>query len=169
MSTEVLFTEKQRFTQWWVWLISFIPLLLSSFGLIYQLVTGNPFGNNPADNREYLFIIGSSLLVPLLITCISLRTKVLADGIVYRFSPFHLKNRFIPFSDIQKCNVREYSPLKEYGGWGIRYGLSGKCYNISGNKGLQLYLKNGRKLMIGTRRAAELEKVIEKAFVINRP
>ena len=75
-SAKVLFSETQRFRQWWVWLIAAIPLLLSSGGLIYQLTTGKPFGNNPANTGEYIIIIATACLVPLLFWFMRLDTRI---------------------------------------------------------------------------------------------
>ena len=60
--------------------------------------------------------------------------------------------------------VRQYSPLLEYGGWGMRIGLfgKGKAWNISGDKGLQLEFTNQKKLLIGTNQPEELAATLEK-------
>ncbi|SDL02555.1 hypothetical protein SAMN04487898_11451 [Pedobacter sp. ok626] len=65
---------------------------------------------------------------------------------------------------IDKYYIRTYSPLGEYGGWGIRYSMSGQgmAYNVSGNKGLQLELNNGKKILIGTNNPTELEAALTK-------
>ena len=81
----------------------------------------------------------------------------------YQFFPIHLKERTIPFGDIESFKARKYSPLKEFGGWGIRFGFEGKAYNISGEEGLQLVLKNERKVLFGSQKAKELEKAMKKA------
>jgi len=39
---------------------------------------------------------------------------------------------------------------------------AGVAYNISGNMGLQLELKNGKKILLGTRKPTELEDVLKK-------
>jgi hypothetical protein len=59
-----------------------------------------------------------------------------------------LKKKFFSWEEIEKISVREYSPLFEYGGWGIRRGKSGRAYNVKGNIGLQLVLKNGKKILL---------------------
>lgn len=84
------------------------------------------------------------------------------DGIYVRFFPFLLTFRKYPWEDLEKATVRTYSPLAEYGGWGYRISFSGKgrAFNISGNKGLQLKFKNGKKLLIGTNKPDELAEVL---------
>jgi hypothetical protein len=51
--------------------------------------------------------------------------------------------------------------MREYGGWGVKYGWAGKAYNISGNRGVQLKLSNGKGLLIGSQRPEELAQAIQ--------
>jgi hypothetical protein len=90
-----------------------------------------------------------------------LHTRINSTGIYYRFFPFHLKKKALLWDDVATATVRKYSPLGEYGGWGVRYGFkSGTAYNVSGNTGLQLVLKNGKKILIGTLKPEELQTVL---------
>ena len=56
--------------------------------------------------------------------------------------------------------IREYKPIMEYGGWGIRGFGSNRALNIKGKIGLQLVFKNGQKLLIGTQKADEIVKIL---------
>ncbi len=142
MEHETLFTEKQRFTQWWFWVIM---LLVAAFAFI-----------SANSNLEYVVAIA----VILLFFILNLNTEISSEGVQVQFFPFHLKNKFFAWDEIVKAEVREYSPLLEYGGWGIRRGKSGVAYNVKGNMGLQLVLKNGKKILIGTQKAEELKQIL---------
>lgn len=52
----------------------------------------------------------------------------------------------------------------DYGGWGLRLGFFGKgrAYNISGNIGMQIVFKDGKKLLIGTQKSAEIKSFLER-------
>jgi len=77
------------------------------------------------------------------------------------FRPF--VRRIFPLDDIVTAEARRYRPMREYGGWGIRYGLGGRrAYNARGDEGVELKLADGRSIMIGSQRAAELEAAIGK-------
>lgn len=142
MKNETLFTEKQRFTQWWLWLIM---ILVVAFAFYYEEST-----------LERVV----ALIIPLFLFILNLETEISQEGISVRFFPFHLKKKFFAWDEIAKAEVREYSPLLEYGGWGIRRGRSGRAYNVKGKMGLQLVLKNGKKVLIGTQKAEELKQIL---------
>ena len=93
-----------------------------------------------------------------------LETRIRHDGIYYRLVPFHGPFRYHPWDNLQKCYVRKYSPILEYGGWGLRLGMYGKgtAFNVSGNMGLQLKLSNNKKILLGTRRPEEITTTLKK-------
>ncbi len=98
-----------------------------------------------------------------------LTTEGGSDGLYIKFFPFHLKFKRIAFDEIAKFYTRTYRPIMEYGGWGIRYGFAwplnaNKAYNMSGNKGVQLELKNGKCLLIGTQKPDEFIAVLHNAM-----
>jgi hypothetical protein len=89
-----------------------------------------------------------------------LEIEVRPDAVLVRFFPFHLHWRRLPAQELSECYARRYSPLWEYGGWGIRYGWSGWAYNLRGHEGVQLVFKNGRKLLLGSQQPQELAAAI---------
>jgi hypothetical protein len=143
-----IYEENQKFTQWWLWVI-----LLS-----FPIMSVGPFDEN--EINVYHVLIG--LAIPLLFYLIELRIKVNEDGLHYQFFPFHLKAHIVKLEDIEKYKPMEYSPLKEYGGWGIKFGFKGKAYNVSGNKGVKIYLKNGLNIMFGSQKHNELAKALKR-------
>ena len=160
----ILFKEEQRFNQLWVLIIVFIPVGLAWYAAIQQLLLHKPFGSHPApDLLLWVIWVVFGVLFPIFFFSVKLSTEVRYDGIYIRFFPFHREFRTLPFEAIKKYEVREYSPLREYGGYGIRYGRSGKAYNVSGKKGVQLELVSGRKILIGSRKADELAEAIRTA------
>jgi hypothetical protein len=86
-------------------------------------------------------------------------TDVRPDGLVVRFPPFH--RRLIALEDVRSVEAREYSAIKEYGGWGIRHSSkNGTAYNVRGNRGVQLILKNGKRVLIGSQEPDRLANVL---------
>ena len=153
------FQETQSFNQKWIWLLLIAMAIFPLYGIIQQVILGNPVGENPGSNTMWI-VIGISMLLPLLLFYImKLHTTIDSEGIKMRFAPFTSKE--IPWSAISSTEVLDYGFV---GGWGIRIGSKyGTVYNISGSKGVWIKLNNGKKFLIGTQRADEL-----KAFLENR-
>jgi len=164
MEDETLFSETQRFKQWWLWALLAGVNGILIFGLVKQVIFGQPFGAKPASDASLIVICGLMLLLTYLFVLLRLETRIKKDGIYYRFVPFHGPFRFHSWDTLQKCYVRKYSPILEYGGWGLRLGMYGKgtAYNVSGNMGLQLKLSNNKKILLGTRKPEEIAEVLKK-------
>ncbi|MDY3364411.1 hypothetical protein JSO61_009115 [Riemerella anatipestifer] len=164
MNNEILFTERQRFKQWWLWLILLGVNGLFLFGVFKQVIGGQQFGDKPMSNAGLLVATGLTIAFTLLFVNIRLDTTIKKDGIYVRFFPYHLKFKYYSWDSLTKSYVRQYSPLTEYGGWGLRLGLFGKgtAFNVSGDKGLQLEFSNNTKLLIGTNKPDELTETLNK-------
>lgn len=81
-------------------------------------------------------------------------TEAGGDGVRVRLFPFRWWH--IRPDEIASAEVRTYRPIREYGGWGLRYGPGGWAYNARGDRGVQLVLRDGRRVLIGSGRAEEL-------------
>jgi hypothetical protein len=151
MDSAILFSERQRFRQIWIWLF----LLVLDGYLLFKLFK-HPTHSQPF-NKDFLVPAIVVLVVTVLFSVLRLDTQIREDGVYVRFFPVRLHFRKYPWEDIEKIFIRKYSPLIEYGGWGIRFSLSGKgrALNISGNKGIQLVFSNQARLLIGTNKPEE--------------
>jgi hypothetical protein len=164
MNEEILFTERQRFKQWWLWLILLGVNGLFLFWVFKQVIGGQQFGDKPMSNLGLLTATGLTILLTIAFVNFRLDTVIKKDGVYVRFFPFHLHFRNYPWDKLKKSFVRQYSPISEYGGWGLRVGFFGKgtAFNISGDKGLQLEFTDNKKLLIGTNKPDELTEVLAK-------
>jgi hypothetical protein len=79
-----------------------------------------------------------------------------------KFFPIHQKWYHFSWDEIDKYEKIEYRPILEYGGWGIRIGIHGKAYNVSGNRGIRLVFSTGKRLLIGTQRPDDFERTINE-------
>ena len=156
MNSPVLFREVQRFRQWWLWFLISIGPLTIWIATYRRYVLGERTGTKPTPDNLMLVVwalIGIGL--PLLFYSARLVTEVRSDGLYLRFSPFHWSFLRFPVDSIKRSEARTYSPILEYGGWGIRYGWNGKAYNVSGNQGIQFELHDGRRFLVGSQRPLE--------------
>jgi hypothetical protein len=155
----VEFKECQKMTQWWLWSLLLGVLGIWVWGIIYQVLLGHPFGNNPMSNKGLII----SSLIPLSVIAffylLVLKTEVSPEGIYVSYFP--LSSTRLPWDQIQKAEIIKY----RFVGYGIRLFTSyGTVYNAKGDVGLLLHKKDGSKLLIGTQLSAQLASVI-KGFI----
>jgi len=165
MKDDILFYESQPFGRNWIALIAIVLMnLLFIWGFIQQVFFGIPWGNNPMSDLGLIITTGFIFLLAVMLF-FRQQTVITKEGIFLRYFPLDFKTRFFAWNDIQDAYIRKYSPTKEFGGWGFRYHFNAKkgvAYNVSGSVGLQLVLKNRKKVLIGTNKWVELEEVLAK-------
>jgi hypothetical protein len=161
--TRTRFEERQHFRQWWIWLIILLTAAIGWWGWVQQIVLGEPFGSNPGpDWLVWLLWLFIGLGLPALFLWAQLRVTVTDEDVIIRYVPF--TSRRIALREILGATAREYDAVREYGGWGVKgWSRDKRAYNVSGNEGVELFLRDGRTIMIGSRRAAELEQAIMDA------
>ncbi len=94
-----------------------------------------------------------------------LETHIDSEGIKVRFFPIHMQARAFRWEEIHVAEIRKYCPILEYGGWGIRYSWrKGWAYHMKGKIGIQLTLKNGKSMLIGTQKAEEAQQLLDWYF-----
>ena len=153
-----IFKEIQKFRQWWLWLL-LVYVAGDVLWITFKTLRANETFTLESTGTPLLLLL-IPIIAMLFILSAKLETEITGAGIYVRFFPIHRRFRFYPWSIIDQAYVRTYKPLLEYGGWGLRGLGSKRAINVSGNKGLQLVLQNGDRLLIGTRRMQEVEAVL---------
>lgn len=154
-----VFKEEQRFTQTW------LVVLLSISTIIPLIIMFTEYYKGKTTFNELLLTVGVVVVSCGFIFFFKLKTRIDEIGIHYQFFPFHLSLKTIHWSEINKAYVKTYDPIGDFGGWGLKGGSlwnksKGKAINISGDIGIQLELKNGKKLLIGTKKENEAKQVL---------
>jgi len=145
----------------WVMLLIIGIAGMMWWGFIQQIILGKPWGSKPAsDFWMWIIWIIFGIGFPLGFYWMRLIVEVRADHLYIRFVPF--SRREIPYTELKRAAARTYSPIREYGGWGIRGLSSRRAYSISGNRGVELELIDGRIVMIGSDNPLPLEMAIQE-------
>ncbi|MCC9137963.1 DUF6141 family protein [Pontibacter silvestris] len=164
MAETVLFQEKQRFRQLGLWTVVLAFAAIFWVGFVYQVLLSGTYGNNPVSDVELSVVFAVvGVYLPLFFYKMNLTTEVLPGMLQVYFSPFHLNPVRVPLRLVRTYEKVVYSPIGDYGGWGIRWGRKGKAYNMSGNEGVELLFYNKKPLLIGSQRAHELYQAIRQA------
>lgn len=158
------FTETQKFNKWWMYLLFSSPLLVVSISFILvQLKMIDP-KNGEKSPPEVIMILVFCILFLIWGISIRLKTTINEKGINVNFMGIPFCNKHFNWVDIQSVSIIEYSPLLDYGGWGVRIGLKGWCYNVSGKTGIKLIRTNGTTFLIGTQKPEDAKKTINLYF-----
>ena len=84
------------------------------------------------------------LALPFLFGRLRLVLEVTDAEVLIRYRPF--SRRAIALADIQQVQARQYNAVKEYGGWGVKgWSKEKMAYNVSGDRGVELTLRDGRQ------------------------
>ncbi|WP_255150155.1 DUF6141 family protein [Halorarius halobius] len=108
-----------------------------------------------------LVVIG---VVAAFLYSLRLNTEVRADGIYLKMWPIHWSFRRITWAEIDHYELRTYRPLREFGGWGIRWVPGRIAYNVRGNQGVWIQRTTGRDVLVGSQDVEELVSAIDDAY-----
>ena len=163
---DLIFREVQAFSSTLHWLIALLMAVsVVIFGIaLWETITNPKTTNTFVPTLLSIIAMAIPIAVTILFFILKLETEVRSDGFYVRFYPLHIRFRKFTREDLAEYYCRTYKPILEYGGWGIRYSFTGKgkAYNVSGNKGVQLVLTNGKKLLIGSQKPDDLVAAIDQ-------
>lgn len=147
MKTDPVFREIQRFRQWWLW------VLLGGITIGMLLLGPLSWGG--------LVVVGT---IAALLYSLRLQTEVRDDGVYLKMWPLHRSFRRITWSDIDRYESRQYRPIREFGGWGIRWAPGKIAYNVSGNQGVWIERTNRRDILVGSQHAEDFVRAIDEVY-----
>ncbi len=154
----ILFKEGQQVGR--LLLAAIIFIMLAAFGIIIMFANGE---QNPKSEVVLTIIAVLTFEIPLFVLFYytKLETIVNTEGIGYRWWPLQRKFRMLFKDDIEQIQIRK-SPAFTYGiHWLPGYGW---VNNMKGRKGIQIRLKRGKRIYIGTQKLDELRTAVEKIF-----
>lgn len=139
---------KERQTGWLLIVPALVMFVVLTFLFAFQL------GTRPMSSGGYF--IAASILALMLVLMYGMRTEVTDTEVSVLFGVGLIK-RIIPVASIQSVEVVTNA---WYYGWGIRWIPRGWLYNISGTRGIEIQLKSGRVVRIGSTNPEELARAI---------
>lgn len=78
------------------------------------------------------------------------RTMVKREDVTVRWGILGLKVLRLKTADIAGVEMHKFAPLKDFGGYGIRFNGEMKAYFMRGTRGILLTTTNGKKYLIGS-------------------
>jgi len=166
MKTGVLYEER---TGWAWWVHPLIGLtFISALIPIVEFWRGN-VGPGPGQMSvgvaAFCLLLGLGLPGAIYGLMGQLRTRVTAEGIQIFWGFLNVVKKSIPFEQIEKAEPVTYSPMGEFGGWGIRMGGNKKkAWTVRGNRALLLHLKDGTRFYLGSDRPERILQWVTPAM-----
>ena len=153
---DVLFYERQYMPKW-----ALVIVLVVGIALPTLLILTKGKDSPPLLIFLFLFLL---LIFALFAT---MQTKVRKDEIEITFGFLPLIKRSYGLHMIQSYVARTYSPVSEYGSWGIKGTKKNRALNMRGEYGVQMEMldkhKQPWKLLIGSQKPEELVQAIARA------
>jgi hypothetical protein len=108
-------------------------------------------------------LLAASAVALVLLLTGGLRTAVTPDRIEIRLGLVGLRVFRLPLAAVAEVKLRNFAPLREFGGYGIRWNGKMTAYFFRGNRGVLLRTDAGKQYLIGSDRPERLAAVVEAA------
>lgn len=158
-----LFHQRQRMTMVWVRALAVLFAALAWGTAGVWLWTGEAPAEAPSpDGVLVVMLVIFGILLPWFLWTIHLRVGVFRQELVVVLWP--IWRRRVPLAEIESATPVTYHPIRDFLGWGLRWSPGkGWAMTVSGNRGVQLELRGGRRLLIGSNDPEPLAAAIESA------
>ena len=109
----------------------------------------------------WLSVIMAVIALAMISTYGGFRTQVTRDTVTVRMGLLGFKLLQLKMADIASVEVHAFSPLHDFGGYGIRFNREMQAYYLQGDRGVKITVVDGRKYLIGSDRPEHLAAVID--------
>jgi hypothetical protein len=111
----------------------------------------------------WLSVILAVIALGMLSTYGGFRTKVTRDSVTVRIGILGIKLLQLKMADIASVEVHSFAPLRDFGGYGIRFNGEMQAYYLQGDRGVKITTVYGKKYLVGSDHPAHLAAVIDSA------
>jgi len=153
----------------WVLILLWGACLVDAGSLIYgiwpQESLGHPFGDEPAPTWVLGATAAVCLVVPTAVTLLFTRldVEVWPREMRASFGPLPMIRRSVPYGQVEAVTAVTYRPIRDFGGWGIRFRPGKTAWTVRGNRAVRLDLESGRAFYVGSRFPHRLAERIRSA------
>ncbi len=90
-------------------------------------------------------------------------TEVFPGEVRVRFGWLNGHSETLSLAKVSHVQVITYDPMDEFRGWGIRNGPNGRALTQKGDRGVRLFFRDHKPLLIGSQQPQELLEALRKA------
>ncbi len=150
--------EKQKFNNAMLFAILIAVEAIFVYAAMEQLLANKPWGLKLSNSWMTVIL---TLLIPTTVLIgfylARFETIINEDGIFYRWAPFRKAYKMILWDAVKEISIID---LKSAGFWWRFSSKYGEVQYLGGGFGIQIKMKSGRRRLIGTRKAEELNRTL---------
>lgn len=156
--SKVKFKETQQYRN------KLIPIVLGLIALT-SIIKGIMFlfaATPQISSAVFLFVVAIAIGVLIWwLAKLKLKIAVTEKNIKFKLSPLHAKKHYIPWKDIEECEIIKTSEAAQWSGKNITYNHE-KRYSLTGRNGLAIKTKKGEYFFIGCKNISVLRQTLDK-------
>lgn len=156
--------EERTSWPWWLHLLMVGLFIVLPVYLVLPDVLGRGSGEMSPPVAAGFF--GVMVAIPFVFYLFmgQLRVRITDDGVDAAWGFVRVFKKHVPFSQIRRGEAVTYSPIREFGGWGIRMGLGKKRgWTVRGNRALVLHLSDGTHFYLTSQKPERLLVSLQSA------
>jgi hypothetical protein len=93
-----------------------------------------------------------------------LRVMVTANRVRVKLGVLGIPLLWLDCGNLEEAKAQDFSPLRDFGGWGIRLGRLGWGFFFRGTRGVHITTKKGRRFLVGSDNPEALATAIRAAI-----
>lgn len=171
---EITFSERQRFSNWILWLILLSISVAAWFWFIGSVVlqTSSELAAGENLTPAWFIVLVWVILgvaVPVFVYMLRFDLKIENAEIKLQYFPFHMKPKVLQIKQIQNYKIVRFDALGDYGGWGVRKKKNTIGYITASGRGVIVLLEDNMQLTLGTDQPKDLYIAIDKIHKLLYP
>jgi len=151
--------KRPIYKEWSSWSGWILVVFWGSMFIAMATVSLSPGGSERERFWGLVVLAVTTVAVQLLVAGLSVR--LYRDHLVMGLGTVGLISKKLRYDQIVRTESVTYSPIREFGGWGVRWGKDRKkVWSARGNHAVVLHLKDGTRLYVGSDSPHRLEERI---------
>ncbi len=130
-------------------LTTLLPLIMITWAIFFIF--------NQSLSSILLIVTGLLLIIPFG----GQRTLVTRQHTIIRWGIIGIRVLSLKNTDITAAEVHQFAPLRDFGGYGIRFNGKMTAYYLRGNRGVKITTASGKKYLVGSDRPEYLAAIIQ--------
>jgi hypothetical protein len=150
--------ERPVYKEWSPW-PAWIQIVFWGTMVVSMVGVATAPGMNPAARMRTLLLLAGVLALAQWIVA-GLTVRLYRDHMEVNLGTARLIKKRVRYEDIEELESVKYHPLREFGGWGIRFSGKKRAWTARGDQAVVLHLADGLQLYVGSDKPQRLEERI---------